>query len=112
MDRQRKRQARSLARWIEFAGGKRAATGELLSVICKVADKEVEHIQVLPPHLQVRLGLRQEMDMCVTAEIAQFPHIDPPSQSESQGLASALGHIDLSLQGEGLETTPQLDHQT
>src|SRR5213593_5051113 len=31
MDRPRKRQARSLARWIEFAGGKRAATGNILS---------------------------------------------------------------------------------
>ena len=46
------------------------------------------------------------MDMCVTAEIAQLPHIDTPPQAESQGLASALGHIDLSLQGEGLDTTP------
>src|SRR5207249_3416447 len=90
---------------IEFAG-------ELLPVLRKVADEEVQHIQVLPSHLQVRLGLRQEMDMCVTAEIAQFPHIDPPPQAESQGLASALGHIDLSLEGEGFETAPQLDHQT
>jgi len=31
MDRQRKRQARSLVRWIEFAGGKQAATGNILS---------------------------------------------------------------------------------
>src|SRR5687767_1075824 len=52
------------------------------------------------------------MDMCVTAEIARFPHIDPSPQAESQGFASALGHIDLSLKGESFETTPQLDHQT
>ena len=84
---------------IEFAG-------ELLSVTRKVTDQQVQHIQILASHLQMRLGLRQEMDMGVAAQIAQLTHIHPAPQAERQGLAVGLGQIDLGLEREDFGTTP------
>src|SRR6059036_4038111 len=58
MDRQRKRQARSLARWIEFAGGKRAATGNILSPrqVCAHRALRPDTHRVFEPGSEIRRG--------------------------------------------------------
>src|SRR5688572_5029427 len=79
---------------------------ELLPVVGEIANEKIQHIQIFRSHLDMRLGLREEVDMGVATQVAQLAHIDPAPETERQDLGFLLAQVNLSFKRQCFKTTP------